>query len=96
MPGEVLSLARWLSLNKSRGHGAHVVRANKVPGVIPGGTSHGRRRAQHLYRQAALCPPAMGFALTAALRFLPDMISRTILVLRVVGLHEYGISRAAC
>ena len=27
-------------------------------------------------------PPQVGFALTAALRFLPDMISRTTLVLR--------------
>jgi energy-coupling factor transport system permease protein len=38
-------------------------------------------------------PPAMGFALTAALRFLPDMISRTTLVLRAVELRGYDMSR---
>jgi energy-coupling factor transport system permease protein len=38
-------------------------------------------------------PPAVGFALTAALRFLPDMISRTTLVLRAVELRGYDLSR---
>src|SRR6516225_7841887 len=38
-------------------------------------------------------PPAMGFALTAALRFLPEMISRTTLVLRAVELRGYDLSR---
>jgi energy-coupling factor transport system permease protein len=38
-------------------------------------------------------PPAVGFALTAALRFLPDMISRTTLVLRAVELRGYDMSR---
>jgi energy-coupling factor transport system permease protein len=38
-------------------------------------------------------PPAMGFALTAALRFLPDMISRTTLVLRAIELRGYDMSR---
>jgi energy-coupling factor transport system permease protein len=38
-------------------------------------------------------PPAIGFALTAALRFLPDMISRTTLVLRAVELRGYDMSR---
>jgi energy-coupling factor transport system permease protein len=38
-------------------------------------------------------PPAVGFALTAALRFLPDMIGRTTLVLRAVELRGYDLSR---
>ena len=38
-------------------------------------------------------PPAMGFALTAALRFLPEMISRTTLVLRAIELRGYDLSR---
>jgi energy-coupling factor transport system permease protein len=38
-------------------------------------------------------PPAMGFALTAAMRFLPEMISRTTLVLRAVELRGYDLSR---
>ena len=38
-------------------------------------------------------PPQVGFALTAALRFLPDMISRTTLVLRAVELRGYDLSR---
>jgi energy-coupling factor transport system permease protein len=38
-------------------------------------------------------PPQVGFALTAALRFLPDMISRTTLVLRAVELRGYDMSR---
>jgi len=38
-------------------------------------------------------PPAVGFALTAALRFLPEMISRTTLVLRAVELRGYDLSR---
>jgi energy-coupling factor transport system permease protein len=38
-------------------------------------------------------PPAVGFALTAALRFLPDMIARTTLVLRAVELRGYDLSR---
>jgi energy-coupling factor transport system permease protein len=38
-------------------------------------------------------PPEVGFALTAALRFLPDMISRTTLVLRAVELRGYDLSR---
>lgn len=38
-------------------------------------------------------PPQVGFALTAALRFLPDMISRTTLVLRAIELRGYDMSR---
>jgi len=38
-------------------------------------------------------PPHFGFALTAALRFLPEMISRTTLVLRAVELRGYDLSR---
>jgi energy-coupling factor transport system permease protein len=38
-------------------------------------------------------PPAVGFALTAAMRFLPEMISRTTLVLRAVELRGYDLSR---
>lgn len=38
-------------------------------------------------------PPAMGLALTAAMRFLPEMISRTTLVLRAVELRGYDLSR---
>jgi energy-coupling factor transport system permease protein len=38
-------------------------------------------------------PPQVGFALTAALRFLPDMISRTTLVLRAIELRGYDLSR---
>jgi energy-coupling factor transport system permease protein len=38
-------------------------------------------------------PPQVGFALTAALRFLPDMLSRTTLVLRAVELRGYDLSR---
>ncbi|HEY2550708.1 MAG TPA: energy-coupling factor transporter transmembrane component T [Streptosporangiaceae bacterium] len=38
-------------------------------------------------------PPQVGFALTAALRFLPDMIARTSLVLRAVELRGYDLSR---
>ena len=38
-------------------------------------------------------PPQAGFALTAALRFLPEMISRTTLVLRAVELRGYDMSR---
>jgi energy-coupling factor transport system permease protein len=38
-------------------------------------------------------PPQVGFAVTAALRFLPDMISRTTLVLRAVELRGYDLSR---
>jgi len=38
-------------------------------------------------------PPHVGFALTAALRFLPDMIARTTLVLRAVELRGYDLSR---
>jgi energy-coupling factor transport system permease protein len=38
-------------------------------------------------------PPHVGFALTAAMRFLPDMISRTTLVLRAVELRGYDLSR---
>ncbi len=38
-------------------------------------------------------PPQVGFALTAALRFLPEMISRTNLVLRAVELRGYDMSR---
>jgi len=37
--------------------------------------------------------PAMGFALTAAMRLLPEMISRTTLVLRAVELRGYDLSR---
>jgi energy-coupling factor transport system permease protein len=38
-------------------------------------------------------PPQVGFALTAALRFLPDMIARTTLVLRAIELRGYDLSR---
>jgi energy-coupling factor transport system permease protein len=38
-------------------------------------------------------PPQVGFALTAAMRFLPDMIARTSLVLRAVELRGYDLSR---
>jgi energy-coupling factor transport system permease protein len=38
-------------------------------------------------------PPQVGFALTAALRFLPDMIARTTLVFRAVELRGYDLSR---
>jgi energy-coupling factor transport system permease protein len=38
-------------------------------------------------------PPQVGFALTAALRFLPEMIARTTLVLRAVELRGYDMSR---
>jgi energy-coupling factor transport system permease protein len=38
-------------------------------------------------------PPQAGFALTAALRFLPEMIARTNLVLRAVELRGYDMSR---
>jgi energy-coupling factor transport system permease protein len=38
-------------------------------------------------------PPQIGFALTAALRFLPEMIARTTLVLRAVELRGYDLSR---
>jgi energy-coupling factor transport system permease protein len=38
-------------------------------------------------------PPQVGFALTAALRFLPDMIARTALVLQAVELRGYDLSR---
>src|SRR5260370_10864247 len=38
-------------------------------------------------------PPQVGFALTAALRFLPEMIARTHLVLRAVELRAYDRSR---
>jgi energy-coupling factor transport system permease protein len=38
-------------------------------------------------------PPQVGFALTAALRFLPEMIARTNLVLRAVELRGYDMSR---
>jgi energy-coupling factor transport system permease protein len=38
-------------------------------------------------------PPQVGFALTAAMRFLPEMISRTTLVLRAVELRGYDLSR---
>ena len=38
-------------------------------------------------------PPQVGFALTAALRFLPDMIARTTLVLRAVEIRGYDLSR---
>jgi energy-coupling factor transport system permease protein len=38
-------------------------------------------------------PPQIGFALTAALRFLPDMIARTTLVFRAVELRGYDLSR---
>ena len=38
-------------------------------------------------------PPEVGFALTAALRFLPEMIARTTLVLRAVELRGYDLSR---
>ena len=37
-------------------------------------------------------PPQIGFALTAALRFLPELISRTTLVLRAVELRGYDLS----
>jgi energy-coupling factor transport system permease protein len=38
-------------------------------------------------------PPAVGFAMTAALRFLPEMVARTTLVLRAVELRGYDMSR---
>jgi energy-coupling factor transport system permease protein len=38
-------------------------------------------------------PPHVGFALTAALRFLPEMMARTTLVLRAVELRGYDLSR---
>lgn len=38
-------------------------------------------------------PPQVGFALTAAMRFLPDMIARTSLVFRAVELRGYDLSR---
>ncbi|HEV2374103.1 MAG TPA: energy-coupling factor transporter transmembrane component T [Streptosporangiaceae bacterium] len=38
-------------------------------------------------------PPQVGFAITAALRFLPEMISRTTLVLRAIELRGYDLSR---
>ena len=38
-------------------------------------------------------PAHVGFALTAALRFLPDMISRTTLVMRAIELRGYDLSR---
>jgi energy-coupling factor transport system permease protein len=38
-------------------------------------------------------PPQIGFALTAALRFLPELISRTTLVLKAVELRGYDLSR---
>jgi energy-coupling factor transport system permease protein len=38
-------------------------------------------------------PPQIGFALTAALRFLPELISRTTQVLRAVELRGYDLSR---
>jgi energy-coupling factor transport system permease protein len=38
-------------------------------------------------------PPQVGFALTAAMRFLPDMIARSSLVLRAVELRGYDLSR---
>jgi energy-coupling factor transport system permease protein len=38
-------------------------------------------------------PPQFGFALTAALRFLPELISRTTLVLKAVELRGYDLSR---
>jgi energy-coupling factor transport system permease protein len=38
-------------------------------------------------------PPQVGFAITAALRFLPEMISRTTLVMRAVELRGYDLSR---
>ena len=38
-------------------------------------------------------PPQVGFALTAALRFMPEMLSRTTLVLRAVELRGYDLSR---
>ena len=38
-------------------------------------------------------PPHVGFALTAALRFLPEMIAQTTLVLRAVELRGYDLSR---
>jgi energy-coupling factor transport system permease protein len=38
-------------------------------------------------------PPQVGFALTAALRFLPDVIGRTTLVLRAIELRGYDLSR---
>ncbi len=38
-------------------------------------------------------PPQVGFALTAALRFLPELISRTTLVLRAVELRGYDLTR---
>jgi energy-coupling factor transport system permease protein len=38
-------------------------------------------------------PPHVGFALTAALRFMPELLSRTTLVLRAVELRGYDLSR---
>ena len=38
-------------------------------------------------------PPQVGFALTAALRFLPDLLSRTMLTMRAVELRGYDLSR---
>jgi energy-coupling factor transport system permease protein len=38
-------------------------------------------------------PPRVGFAFNAALRFLPEMLSRTTLVLRAVELRGYDLSR---
>ena len=38
-------------------------------------------------------PPQVGFALTAALRFLPELIARTTLVLTAVELRGYDLSR---
>jgi energy-coupling factor transport system permease protein len=38
-------------------------------------------------------PPQVGFALTAAMRFLPDLIARTTLVFRAVELRGYDLSR---
>ncbi len=38
-------------------------------------------------------PPHVGFALTAALRFLPEMITRVSLVFRAVELRGYDMSR---
>jgi energy-coupling factor transport system permease protein len=38
-------------------------------------------------------PPQVGFALTAALRFLPELIGRTTLVLKAVELRGYDLSR---
>jgi energy-coupling factor transport system permease protein len=40
-------------------------------------------------------PPQVGFAVTAAMRFLPDMMTRTVLVLKAVELRGYDLSRPA-